>query len=409
MLNRVHRRAASSCPLWKPTLTLLLLALLALGGGAQAQESDPQDVVIHIRTGVNIRKLAASYATVPEAHIAGTEIYRLPVPTGDDAASFLARLQHDSRVVGAEPDRIVLQEEVGGSQLHFSFDAGDQPGAYIDQNAYQQVHLGSAHTFSTGAGVRVAILDTGVLARHPALIGHLTPGYNAFRPNTAPDDLPDGDTNAAVGHGTMIAGLVARLAPDAKILPVRVLNGDGIGTIFSVVAGIHYAVKHGARVINMSFGATQPSDALEQAVEEAIDAGVVIVAAAGNSNTNAPYYPASLGNILTVASVESNNVKSIYSNYGEDVAVVAPGTGIRSTYWNGGYANWTGTSFAAPFATATAALVCALNPHAQPSQVIEQIMQTAHPVDRANPGYKEQLGEGLLDIEGAVRNSIGEP
>ncbi len=407
MRNIKIGRAAPPFLLREGCLAALFLALLAPVG--RAQDADTADVVIRIQSGVNIQRLAASYHTVPGPHIAGTKIYQVPVPAGRDAADFLAQLQNDPRVASAEPDSIVQEEEVGGSQLHFAFDAGDRPGAYIDQNAYEQVHIGSAHSLSTGAGVKVAILDTGVLARHPALLGHLLQGYNALSPGDAPDDVADGITNAAIGHGTMIAGLVARLAPDAKIVPVRVLDGDGIGTIFSVVAGIHYAVKHGVRVINMSFGAVQPSDALEHAVNEANSAGVVIVAAAGNRNTNAPYYPASLGNVLTVASVEPDDVKSGYSNYGDSVGVVAPGTGIRSSYWNGGYANWSGTSFATPFVTAAAALVCSLNPHYQPSRIIAQIQQAAHPVDRANPGYREQLGAGLLDMEGAVRNVSGDP
>ena len=389
-------------------LILLFLSLLTPVGRAQAQYADTGGVVIRIQPGVNIQKLAVYYDTVPGSHIAGTKIYRLSVPAGRDSADFISQLQNDSRIASAEADSFVQEGEVGGSQLHFSFDAGDQPGAYIDQNAYRQIHLGVAHSLSTGAGVRVAILDTGALARHPALIGHLVQGFNALRPGDAPNDVPDGNNNAAVGHGTMIAGLVARVAPGAKIVPVRVLNGDGIGTIFSVVAGIHYAVQHGARVINMSFGATQPSDALENAVDEANNAGIVIVAAAGNNDSGAPYYPASLGNVITVASVESNDVKSDYSNFGDCVGVVAPGTGIRSAYWNGGYANWSGTSFSAPFVTATAALICSLNPHYRPSRVIEQIQQAAHPVDRANPGYREQLGAGLLDIEGAVKNAVGD-
>jgi subtilisin family serine protease len=407
-VNVLLGRAAPPFLLGKGFVSFLCLALLAPVARARAQEAGPPAVVIRIQPGGNIQKLAASYETVPGPHIVGTGIFRMPVPADSDTADFLARLHTDPRVASAEADSIVQEEEVGGTQLHFAFDAGNKPGAYIDQNAYRQVHLGSAHSFSTGAGVRVAILDTGVLARHPALIGHLMPGYNALSPRDAPDDVPDGATNAAVGHGTMIAGLVARIAPGAKIVPIRVLNADGIGTIFSVVAGLHYAVTHGVRVVNMSFGATQPSDALENAVQEANRAGVVVVAAAGNNDNSAPYYPAALGNVLTVAGVEWNDVKSVYSNYGDYVGVVAPGSGIRSAYWTGGYANWSGTSFAAPFVTATATLVCALNPQYQPSQVIEQVLRSAHPVDRANPLYREQLGAGLLDVEGAVKNVSGD-
>src|SRR5205823_4808057 len=145
--------------------------------------------------------------------------------------------------------------EFWGKQRHFAFDKGPDPGLYINQQAYQQVDLGNAQSVATGAGVVVAVLDTGATFTHPALSAHYILGYNAINPGTEPADVPDGLFNAAVGHGTMVAGILARIAPGAQIMPIRVLDADGMGTMLNVARGVHWAVTHGAKVINMSFSA----------------------------------------------------------------------------------------------------------------------------------------------------------
>jgi subtilisin family serine protease len=106
--------------------------------------------------------------------------------------------------------------------------------------------------------------------------------------------------------------------------------------------------------------------------------------------------------------VEADSTKSAYANYGKSIRVVAPGTSIRSTFWTGEYANWSGTSFAAPFVTIEAALIRARNPRFEASAVTERIRKTAHSVDGANPAYKGQLGAGMIDIERAVLQSQGD-
>jgi subtilisin family serine protease len=300
--------------------------------------------------------------------------------------------------------------------VHFAFDRTLNSGAYsTGQGAFQQVNaagsqssqtngvLQAAASLPTGAGVIVAILDTGVAFGHPALQGHLLRGYNALTPGSVPRDVPDGYTNNAVGHGTMIAGLIARLAPDAQILPIRVLNGDGTGCVWTIVAGIHYAVTHGARVINLSFGGPVTSDALEDALDEAEKNDVVVVAAAGNGSAPILEYPAALSGVVAVASVESNDRKSPWSNFGENVALVAPGSNIRSTDWTGGYATWSGTSFAAPFVTAAAVLVRSADPALSTADTVSRLRGTAHSVDRYNPRpYRHKLGSGLVDLTAAV-------
>jgi subtilisin family serine protease len=396
---------AQSARWWRGLALCSLLLGVAPVGPARADGTVPGYVLVKVKDGADVNALAAAYATTVEDAVPNRGVYSLHAPVLGEEAAFATLLGSDSRVVWAETDTYADSPEVGGSQMHFAFDKGRNPGGYVNQDAYQQIDLGAAQSLATGDGVVVAVLDTGVAFDHPALQGHLLSGFNALQPGQPPRDVPDGTTNAGVGHGTMIAGILARLAPRAQILPVRVLNGDGLGTMLDVAKGLQYAVTHGAKVINMSFGSTQPSSALNDTLDAAEAAGIVLVASAGNDNVSQPPVPASGHGTLAVASVGADNTKSSFSNYGSFIRIVAPGDGIRSAFWDGGYADWAGTSFAAPFVAAEAALVFSAHPGSTGSDVIERIRSTARSVDDVNPSYRGQLGKGIIDIAAAVAAS----
>jgi subtilisin family serine protease len=398
-------------------LTLVTMAALAAlfafpAVAARADNGPSNAVLVRLQPGADIVSLAADYGAAVQNQVSGTDLYQLDPPGGTTDAAFVALLVGDPRVLYAETDAAVVSPEVHGEPFHFAFDLTAQPTTYANSVVYKQVDLGKLDAFAqvnggtgitTGSGIIVAVLDTGAALGHPALAGHFAPGLNAVAPGLDPVDEPDGATNNEVGHGTMVAGIIARLAPGALIMPVRVLNGDGIGTTFSLVQGLHYAVTHGARVINMSFGCSTRSSALSDALDEAEAAGVVLVASAGNDNINNPLLPAVGHGAIPVASVEANNVKSPYSNYGSYIRVVAPGSSIESTFWDGGYASWSGTSFAAPFVSAEAVLMLSSRPALTAESVVSAIRKTAHSVDSVNPAYHGQLGNGMIDIEAAVK------
>mgnify|MGYP005847046129 CR=1 FL=1 len=333
---------------------------------------------------------------------------------GLDQERMLQWLNADSRVGSAEPSSWVTIPEIRGDQLAFAFDVGPDPLGYVNQFAYRQVRLGGVHEVATGRGVVVAVLDTGVNVNHPDLQGHCVPGYNAINPELPPDDLPSGPggevsvlgiPDAGAGHGTMIAGLIAVVAPEAVIMPVKVLASDGTGTVEDVIEGILWAVRAGADVINMSFGSPGSSEAVKRAIKFAQRAGVIVVASAGNDNNDIPHIPAAYKGVISVSSVECDNTKSPYASYGSTIDLVAPGTGIRSTYWDGGYATWSGTSFAAPFVSGAAALLRELQPEVSANRIGVILKQTATPVDEWNPDYAGLLGDGLLHIRKAVRRA----
>lgn len=229
-----------------------------------------------------------------------------------------------------------------------------------DQYGPQKMQAPAAWDVTKGSSsVIAAVIDTGVQTDHPDLTGKTVGGY----------DFVDNDNNAydEQGHGTHVAGTIAAttnngigvagVAPEVKVMPVRVLDRNGSGTNDWVANGITYAADNGAKVINMSLGGPSGSQALQDAVNYAWNKGVVVIAAAGNSNTSSPSYPAYYPNCIAVAATDSNDARASFSNYGNWVDVAAPGVAIMSTTLGGGYAKYSGTSMASPHAAGVAALV----------------------------------------------------
>jgi subtilisin family serine protease len=302
----------------------------------------------------------------------------------------------------------------------------------------------TAHTLSTGAGVVVAILDTGVDDLHPALAGRVISGGFNFVNNTTEtadvgdtvDNDSDGLTDEMTGHGTFVAGLVALVAPDAMILPIVVLDSDGVGDSFEIAQGIFYAVDRGVEVINLSLGSTYKSEGIEDAVEYAEDHGIPVVCAGGNQDAGEDFeeFPASSSNGFGIAAVDQNDIRAPFSNYNDKFFLSAPGTSVLtgsgageydpewsiiSTLPGGGYGAWEGTSFAVPLVTGTVALVRAQHPNWTLSgggpgslEDVYDALQTrignsSVPIDHLNPGYAEELGVGRLNTGGAV--ALGPP
>ena len=207
-------------------------------------------------------------------------------------------------------------------------------------------------------GSLVSILDqTSVVVLNGSTVGILDQDTAA---TLDPSQLP-----AAFGHGTMVAGLVHLVAPTAKIMPLKAFRADGTSTVFDVVRAIHYAVEHGARVINMSFSATAISPEIAHAINVATSMGVICVASAGNLGQELLVYPAALRNVLSVASTTSTTpaARSSFSNYGAAlVSLGAPGEGVITSYPGGNYAGAWGTSFSAPLAAGAAALLLQADP-----------------------------------------------
>ncbi len=258
---------------------------------------------------------------------------------------------------------------------------GSLPSAFSNQAAARSLQLAAAHTRNQGAGTLVAVLDTGVDATVPALAGRVSAGWNYVGDTSDTNDIADkGAGTASVGHGTFIAGLIALVAPQAKIISEKVLNSAGFGTIYGAAQAILDATRAGAKVINLSFGTPiQPTwNLLQDAIQQAHNAGVVVVAAAGNDASSIQHYPAAQAPTISVAALDPGQTTlTPFSDYGGWVDVAAPGQQVVGPLPGGTYAAWAGTSMATPFVAGQAALLETQRPGISPDKVAAAIEQTA--------------------------------
>jgi thermitase len=250
-----------------------------------------------------------------------------------------------------------------------------------------------------GNGVKVAVVDTGIVANHPDLRGKVV----------AQEDLANNDIVAEdddLAHGTHVAGTVAALTnnsrgvaggcPECGLLVAKAGDYTGL-TDADVVEGIYWSVENDAKVINLSLGGPGDSWALERAVDYAWAQGVVVVAAAGNQNTSVPHYPSAYANVISVAATTKSDDKASFSNYGK-VDVAAPGVGILSTVSGRWYEAYSGTSMASPHVAALAGLLAAQGRTAP--EIRQRIETTA--VDLGPAGKDAYYGWGRVHAKRAV-------
>jgi serine protease len=280
----------------------------------------------------------------------------------------------------------------------------------VDQYQLKTLNVAGAWAYGSGAGVTVAVIDSGVDAHHVDLDGQVLPGLDLVDPKG------DGDTDL-VGHGTTVAAIIAGkddadgvigIAPHAKILPVRVLDQENRYDDAMIVAkGVRWAVDHGARVINLSLGGAGTSAALAAAVDYAFARDVVVVACTGNASaspSNGVWYPAREPGVVAVAGMERDGDRLWSGSItGTETVVTAPSTqliGARPT----GYWKVQGTSFAAPMVSATAALIRSRWPTMSAGEVVNRIIKTAK--DRGAPGRDATYGYGMVDPTGALTAEV---
>jgi thermitase len=372
-----------------------------------AIDSVPGQVVVKLNpvSAATIAAINSTYSTATITSLAPElGIYLLRAPDGVSAEEIIAQMAADTRLLYAEPNYIGDAPE--GNPRSIGAWGGTDPGPYSGQYAVAMLGLAKAHQISHGAGTVVAVLDTGAQLDHTALAARWTTArYNFVEGNTNPSDVGDGQdddgdgaVDEMVGHGTHVAGIVHLVAPDARIMPLRVLDSDGHGEFFAVAEAIDYAVDNGADIINLSLGTSARSDMIADAARRATEQGVVVVAAAGNLNSREEQYPAAAQCALPVTSIDHNDVKSSFGNFGGWIDFAAPGEAIYSSYPPSGYATWSGTSMATPFVAGQAALIHAKAPAANPRQIATLIGATAKSLDQLNPEYDGELGEGRVDI-----------
>lgn len=376
------------------------------------------------------------------------KIYQLKVPAGE-LTDFIKANDGNNSLAYAEPN--------------YLYDSTLEPNdIYYTQQIYLSgIKAQQAWNYSIGNNsVIIAILDTGVAIDHPDLKNNLWYNLKEIPSNGIDDDgngyIDDyhgwdfvtgtadprpkfqGSYNfLGMNHGTIVTGVaaahgnnsegIAGLAWRAKIMPLRVLNGEGSGNTMDVAMAIDYARENGAEIINLSFVGSGKSQTLEDAIKRAYEAGILVVAAAGNEvengvdMTKSPKYPVchdgGFNNnwVIGVASLDNNDKLASFSNYGACVDILTPGVGIFGALYKdnnnplysreyGGY--WTGTSVSSPQVVGVAALVKSLKPKLSLLELRDLLLNNADNIDNTNGLYLGKLGHGKLNAEKVVQATI---
>jgi hypothetical protein len=341
--------------------------------------------------------------------VPGTTWVRVGVPAGSTAAELVARLDADRRVVDAALDVGLQDPEGAGSTIPAGglMLANEVP----NQAELQRIGAPAARTRATGAGVRVAVLDSGVLPTLEGVAGHVDPdGYDFVDDDTDPteatnglDDDGDGRVDEAHGHGSFVASLVIAVAPGVRILPVRVLDADGVGTASGVATAITYAVQRGVRLVNLSVVVPPTVEVVREAIENARMLGVQVVAAAGNTGQRDVTLPSATASAFVVAAVGPNDVRAPFSSHGDAVDLSAPGVSLHGAYpQSPGTARWSGTSFSTALVSGACALLTQIHPLWTPDELTSRLRATSADLAAQNPGAAGDLGGGRLDLDAAT-------
>ena len=297
-------------------------------------------------------------------------------------------------------------------------------GSYslMPQNSqvWNKINLQAAQRLAPnlGAGVTVAVIDTGIDLNHSAFQGSLS-APSTWQDFYANDAVPQDEGTlgmGAYGHGTNVAGIILQVAPRAKIMPLRVLGPSGSGDVATVARAIDWAVSKGANIINLSLGSSDNSKVVQDAVNRATSRDVLVLSSAGNANASKITYPAANAsnkdngvNILSVGSVDLADQKSSFSNYSDKLKVMAPGENVYAPAPGELVAAWSGTSQATPMAAGGLALALGQTLKVPVSSLDAAMSQTAFGIYGipGNAPYDNKLGvKGRLDLAAFLSATI---
>jgi subtilisin family serine protease len=378
------------------------------------------------------------------------QLFLITTPSTLDPVTFLLHLRLQLGIVDAEIDQVVKTSAASAGpapsyltdKAPITYYGATVWRGYVTQTGNQLIQTDATHSIFNVAGSRVtvAVIDTGVDPTNPVLQNLLVSGYDFTRNVNGGSEkadvsqstvavldqakpaqvnqstvavldqstvaVLDSQQYAAFGHGTMVSGIVHLVAPQAKIMPLKSFTADGSGYDSDILRAIYYAVKNGAKVINMSFSYSTSSPELANAINYAAKNGVILVASAGNDGKQVSVYPGALPNVIDVGSTSNTDTVSSFSNYGAPpLWMAAPGEAIVTTYPFGTYAAGWGTSFSAPFVSGAAALLVNVSGKCNQSSGANAL---AHAQWISAP----QVGNGRLDTYQAVqawRSALGLP
>lgn len=432
-MNHLLRRCTVFC--------LVASMTVAAVAGTGLDPAIPQQVMLRVTAGLNDSAFISQFlarwpGTSVIRSIPSRKVYLLMVPPNQEATILndLATNYVNPNPSTSDPNRPVswasfnYQSETGEGRTGTIYvktppDKGRE--LIKTQYALPLMGVGDAQARTTGQAVLVAVLDTGVDSAHEALAGRVMPGYNEINANTDTSDVSqgidsdhDGLVDEMVGHGTFLAGLIVNTAPSCRILPVKVLDSNGIGDLFTIAQGMFYAIDRGSKVINMSLSSTSDTRLIRDACYEAANLGIVVVAAAGNMNRSSPpEFPAFGSDVVGVAATDFQDHRATFSNFGQGLIACAPGASdfdpntheyyaercIFGPLPGGAYGIWQGTSMSTAFTSGAVALLRAQHPEWAPNRqtftnIVNSIAGTCADIEPLNPGFDSALGNGRIQM-----------
>ncbi len=394
--------------------TAVFTALASAQAIASADPAVANEVVIKLRTGAALAPVLTQYSLTQIDQFGSRPIYRLRVAAPQTVNAAVNALRTNASVEYAEPN---YENETPEGRRKYVWTLGGSSSTYALQWAANALNLYPAQAAAISQNpnsptVRVAVLDTGIDAMHPAFMGRLIAGRDFVDDDNDPSEGGSA-LDVGFGHGTHVAGLITLSAPEAKIMPLRVLDAAGRGNIWVLAEAIMHAVdpdgnpstNDGAHILNLSLGTNLPTRLLNTAVELAtcsdddddeddddysdsgfdadrercnVQHGSVVISAAGNSGSATErHYPAAerAEGALAVGATQQNGTFASFSNRGPWIDVAAPGNQIQSALPGGQWGTWSGTSMAAPLVAGVAALLKQANPDWKPVDVTKRIAE----------------------------------
>jgi thermitase len=333
-----------------------------------------------------------------------SKVYVAEFPAGTNMEEALKTVKADPTVEYAELNGLVQAVKIPNDpyfdyqwSLHNTGQTGGTPDADIDAPEAWEIPPGDA-------SIILAVVDTGVDWNHQDLQGKVILGWDFAYGDPYPDDV--------YGHGTHVSGIaaangnegigIAGVCWECQILAVKVLDDYGYGYWEWVAEGISYAVWNGAKIINLSLGGSEGSEVLHDAIIDAYNAGVTVVAAAGNGYGPPVIYPAKYPETIAVSATDHNDQLAWFSSYGPEVDIAAPGVDILSSLPGNDYAWWSGTSMATPHVAGAICNCLSLNPSLLPEDIYNLVTSTAD--DLPPPGRDDYFGAGRLNLANLLTN-----
>ncbi len=398
----------------------LLISTTAMLSVAFGQSSVPGEVIVGLKPGYSASEsMERQFHSVGSAKGYDSRIraYRLEIDDDVSMSDAIFELRRKTGVAYVEPNYL------------FKSFANPNDTLFGQQYAPQITKANQAwELWNPQATVVVAIVDTGVQLNHPDLTNKIlrnngiVVGYDYVNNDADPSDDHGHGTHCAgiaaaqINNGIGIAGVAGWNGQAGvtdsnfiKIMPMKVLGSDGVGSSTAIASGIMFAVDNGAKVISLSLGAPTQSQTLTNAINYAWNNGAVIVGAAGNAGNNIPNYPGATANVITVGATDSSDTMASFSCYGDWVDIAAPGASIRSTLPGSVYGLMSGTSMSTPFVAGEAALLMSQNPDLTNQEIVDLIIGNVDPYN-AN-GKPMAPGAGRANVLTALQaaGSSGEP